>query len=129
MRRVNVTDVGRHFNVSKSAASQMVTKLVKKGYVRKVHAVGSNKEYVLDLTEKGLEAFEVHARFHKKHMALFGEKMSGFSEAQIEQVEAVLGIVGSVIRDQLRSNTTEGVRSFFKQKVKKLNHIAIVREC
>ena len=106
-KRVNVTDVGRHFYVSKSAASQMVTKLVKKGYVRKVHAVDSNKEYVLDLTEKGLEAFKVHARFHKKHMTVFRAKMSAFSEAQIEQVEAVLGIVRSVIQDQLSNNTTE----------------------
>ncbi len=61
-----VSELSRHFCITKGAASQMVSKLNKKGYVDKTISTYSRKEIVLSLTLKGETAFYGHEEFHKE---------------------------------------------------------------
>ena len=58
---INVTQVASHFGITKSAASQLVAKLEKRGFLHKRPAAHSNKEFQLSLTELGDSAFRAHA--------------------------------------------------------------------
>jgi len=61
-----VSELSQNFCITKGAASQMVSKLNKKGYVDKTVSAYSRKEIVLTLTLKGETAFLGHEKFHKE---------------------------------------------------------------
>ncbi|MEN6442707.1 MAG: MarR family winged helix-turn-helix transcriptional regulator [Methanoregula sp.] len=50
--------------VTHSAASQVITKLAKRGLVQKVKGVRNDKEILLKLTPKGLIAYHNHEKIH-----------------------------------------------------------------
>ena len=60
----NVTEIANYFGFTKSAASQLVSKLTKQGFILKKQASHSNKELMLSLTALGWQAFEAHAQMH-----------------------------------------------------------------
>lgn len=100
---INITDLGNHFGITKSAASQMVTKLVKGGYVTKDVASHSNKEYVLSLTKSGWEAYEAHEKFHGKDMEYLVNNLENFSLSQIATISVLLESMGNVMDERLKS--------------------------
>ena len=63
---INVTQLAEKMGVTKGAVSQMVSKLVEKGMVRKTRAQDNAKEVVLELTELGRIGFRTHERFDMK---------------------------------------------------------------
>lgn len=82
-----VSELGRNFCITKGAASQMVSKLHKKGYVDKTVSTYTRKEIVLTLTPKGEIAFWGHEKFHKdmdrnfiKEGSLGQEQLAEFKE-------------------------------------------------
>ncbi len=61
-----VTQLCIAFGVTKGAISQLISKLVTRGYVQKERNETFSKEIALSLTEKGLEVFRKHEHFHQK---------------------------------------------------------------
>lgn len=100
-RQINITDLGTYFGVTKSAASQMATKLGKKGFVQKEHSAHSNKELQLTLTELGWRAFRLHEKFHGDHMADVVKRLSAFSLSQIEMTSVLLDVLESFVDERL----------------------------
>jgi DNA-binding MarR family transcriptional regulator len=100
-KKINITDLGTYFGVTKSAASQMAAKLVKKGFVQKEHSAHSNKELQLTLTDLGWRAFRLHEKFHGDHMADIVERLSVFSLSQIETASVLLDVLESVVDERL----------------------------
>ena len=98
---INISDLGRHFGVTKSAASQMVTKLVKKGFIEKESAAHSNKELQLLLTQRGWQAFKIHEKFHGQHMADVVERLGAFSLSQIATTSVLLEVLENVVDTRL----------------------------
>ncbi len=78
-----VTALAAHFAISKSAVSQIVTKLVQAGYLRKTKKSGNEKEIVLRLTPKGRRAYQKHARALAKTMAGVIDLGKHYSEPEI----------------------------------------------
>ena len=69
---LNITKLARIQGVSKSAASQMVSKLVKKGFVQKEFSPETENEVVLSLTESGKKIRQEHEKQHiwlRNHLA------------------------------------------------------------
>lgn len=62
----NLTQLAEIQGVTKGAMSQMVYRLVGKGYVRKTAAPDSDKEVRLSLTPSDQSAYREHKRFHEK---------------------------------------------------------------
>ncbi|WP_139158956.1 MarR family winged helix-turn-helix transcriptional regulator [Vibrio sonorensis] len=84
-------------NVTKGAASQMISKLVKKGMLERLPSPHSKKEWLLALTEKGKVAFEHHEAFHdsmnQQFQQHFGEGLVPFLtdlNQVIDQVESLI---------------------------------------
>ncbi|RED48143.1 MarR family winged helix-turn-helix transcriptional regulator [Aestuariispira insulae] len=60
----NLQQLADRMAVTKGAASQMVTKLVRKGLVKKDKGEDNRKEVLLNLTEQGWTGFHRHEAFH-----------------------------------------------------------------
>ena len=100
-KSINVTDLGAHFGVTKSAASQIVAKLTKKGFVEKTMSEHSNKELQLQLTALGWQAFEAHEKCHGRHLVDIIERLGSFSLSQIATASVVLDVIEDVMGERL----------------------------
>lgn len=63
---VNVTRLAQMRGITKGAASQMVYKLVDKGFIKKDISPNSDTEVSLTLTRLGQKAYDAHAEHHHK---------------------------------------------------------------
>lgn len=61
---INITSLAKMQGTSKSAVSQTVSKLVKKGFIDKRSSPETDNEVVLLLTEKGKQVFDMHEKQH-----------------------------------------------------------------
>lgn len=98
---ISVTGVADSFGVTKSATSQLVSKLKKKGFVKVILSPRSNKEYELFLTEWGWRAFYAHEAMHGKHLADLVARIDAFTLEQISTTSMLLGIVENVVKERL----------------------------
>jgi DNA-binding MarR family transcriptional regulator len=105
IKRINITDLGHALGVTKSAASQMVAKLAKKGLVEKESSARSNKELQLSLTQLGWRAFHFHERFHGDHMTNIVDRLGAFSLSQIATTSVLLDVLESVVDERLSQRT------------------------
>ncbi|MGL1956691.1 MAG: MarR family transcriptional regulator [Colwellia sp.] len=102
-KRLNmVSDVGRHFGVTKSAASQLVSKLEAKGFLLKSSSAKNNKELQLVLTELGWEAYRVHEQLHGKERAALMAQLEQFPAEQLITFKEMLGLFSKVISQQFK---------------------------
>lgn len=64
-QNINVTNLSKLQGISRSAASQMVSKLVKRGLVIKEVSSETDNEVVLSLSETGKAVFRAHEKQHQ----------------------------------------------------------------
>lgn len=100
-QQMSVTDVANAFGITKSAASQMVSRLCDKGFLEKKQAPHSNKEFQLTLTPLGQKAFDAHARFHGEDREALMERLRGYSLSQIATISVLLEAIGEVMDSRL----------------------------
>jgi len=105
--RINLKTLAEHMGVTKGAASQTITKLVRKGMVRKTRAKGNAKEVFLELTDLGWIGFRNHEKFHMDMFNIarsyFGNKM----EPKIEMFRTVMTEFNEILGEyKKRENTT-----------------------
>lgn len=100
-KQMSVTDVANAFGITKSAASQMVSKLCDKGFLDKKQAPHSNKEFQLTLTPLGQKAFDAHERFHGQDREALMERLRGFSLSQVATISVLLEAIGDVVDKRL----------------------------
>lgn len=99
---LNIKSVGDRLGVSKSAASQMVGRLERKGLARKEKAPANDKDVLTYLTETGWEAFAAHKAFHERHLKTLVEQLKEFPDTQLTVAAAILAVVESVMDDRIR---------------------------
>lgn len=63
---INITELAKLRGITKGAASQMVYKLVEKGFLSKRVSPNSDTEVCLTLTERGGTAFQAHQKYHEE---------------------------------------------------------------
>ena len=63
---INSTDLAARMGVTKSAVSQTVNKLLKKGLICKTHSASDARESTLELTALGWKGFHAHELFHNQ---------------------------------------------------------------
>lgn len=70
---INVTELAKLKGITKGAVSQMIYKLVEKGFVTKRISPNSDTEVQLELTDLGWSAYEAHRKYHQEiHEEFFG---------------------------------------------------------
>jgi DNA-binding MarR family transcriptional regulator len=105
----NITALARELGITKAAASQMVTKLKRRGFVRKVKSVDNNKEILLILTMKGRTAFDGHERFHADMYKDFIQYLNKVPSEQIEMFEEILDKVSFYVDRYRNKQLTSAV--------------------
>ncbi len=103
-KQMSVTDVANHFGVTKSAASQMVTRLENKGFLSKTQAPHSNKELDLSLTDLGWRAFRAHERCHGEDMAGLVKRLEAYPLQQVAILSVLLEAIDAVMDERLGEN-------------------------
>lgn len=98
---VNIKSIGEMLGVTKSAASQMVSKLEKRGFARKEKAPDNDKEIRTFLTDDGWEAFNAHEEFHERHMKNLTRSLDDFPDVHLAVAAAILASVESVVDDRI----------------------------
>lgn len=96
---INITNLAKLQGISKSAASQMVSKLVKRGLVQKSLSPETDNEVILSLTQEGQEVFQAHEKQHQWLRA----KLTMIFEKYPEDTIDTLMKIGIEIQDMWRS--------------------------
>jgi DNA-binding MarR family transcriptional regulator len=81
---MNVTEFAAAVEVTKGAISQLVTKLEKKGVVRRYKKSTNDKEVFLELTKSGQEVYQQHKEINKQTIKPLFEELSKHSDEKVE---------------------------------------------
>lgn len=82
--QIGIIDLAQRQGVTKGATSQMVKKLVEKGFVIKRQSLASEAEICLELTELGQRAYQGHADYHQNIGRQWKEILDQMSEADLQ---------------------------------------------
>lgn len=98
---INITGLAEMQGVTKGAMSQMVYRLLDKGYVRKVAAPGDDRELRLLLTASGKEAHKAHKAYHAKRSGDFMDVLAGMDDQDFAALKRILGSFEAMVDDAL----------------------------
>ena len=80
---MNVTEFAAAAGVTKGAISQLVTKLEKKGIVRRYRKGTNYKEVFLELTESGQEVYQKHKEINAQTILPLIEELREYSDEKV----------------------------------------------
>ena len=98
---INLTQLAIKKGVTKSAVSQIVTKLVNKQLVIRNQSPDHEKVFFLELTDTGKVAFENHEKFHEKYDKQMIEKLLGMKNEQLDLVVGTFKMLENTIDSYL----------------------------
>ena len=81
---MNITEFAESLGVTKGAISQIVSKLEKKGVVKRYKKSGSEKEVILHLTKEGKELYEMHKKVNEESILPLYNKLSTHSDEEVD---------------------------------------------
>jgi DNA-binding MarR family transcriptional regulator len=87
---INVTRLAEQMGVTKGAVSQTISKLVKKGLVRKRQIFGNRKEVVLELTDLGWIGFKNHEKFHMDTLIVARQYYGDQLQNKLEKINSAV---------------------------------------
>ncbi len=100
--KINIKELGDYFNTSKSAASQIISKLVKKGFVLKEKPIENNKEFKLTLTESGKQVFTIYQNFYNSHIKDITQTLtSTFNKNELSKSYELLELIERKMKKQI----------------------------
>ncbi|MBI9113127.1 MarR family winged helix-turn-helix transcriptional regulator [Maridesulfovibrio ferrireducens] len=98
---ININTLGQLMGITRSAASQMVGKLMKKGLIEKRSATNNKKETLAFLTDSGWEAFKIHEEFHERHLNDLLNQLDEFSDTQIATTSTILSVIEDIMNKRM----------------------------
>ncbi len=114
---MTITVIAQQLGKTKSACSpQMVRKLVKKELLIQERNEKNNREYYLNLTERGKEIYEVHKEFDEKCMQRTYESLTDFTEEELRSYISIQKALNQVFQKDVDEN---GVLEVVGKKKKK----------
>jgi hypothetical protein len=79
--------MARLHGITKSAVSQAVRKLIRRGPVHDYETSENRKEVLFRLSDRGIEAFTAHNAFHDTFERHYVEELAGYTEEEARGVE------------------------------------------
>ena len=90
---INITGLALALGISKSAVSQMISRLMSKDLVEKKQSPDNSKEVILQLSPKGRIAYLGHEQYHAKVYARLYQKLGPMSAEQFEFLSGFFQVV------------------------------------
>lgn len=100
---LNLTSLAKIQGITKGAASQMIYKLVDKGFIHKETSPNSDTEVCLSLTDLGKEAYTGHQEFHKTTDDRFFQLLRNLPEEAAQQSLQILKAFDKMLDERLQS--------------------------
>ncbi len=91
---INLATLAAALGVTAGAASQLVSRLVRKGLARKSPSRASGRGVVLQLTDRGWQAYEGHERFHEEVLHVVHEEWAPDPNPRLD---AALGTLEDIL--------------------------------
>lgn len=104
----NISQLAKKMGVTKAATSQMIRKLQFSGYLRKLRDEKNKREILVDLTDKGLKAFNGHRVLWQANCAKF---LNDLTDDQIESFNSVAEKIIGLAEFEIRKNTRSSLKS------------------
>ncbi len=99
---INITELARQRGITKGAASQMIYKLVDKGYIDKRISPNSDTEVYIDLTDTGKIAYRSHMKYHDDNGVTFFRQLQDMPEEYQDYTLELLKEFDRMLDDKLR---------------------------
>jgi len=103
----NVRIISGLLGVTPSAASQIITRLTRRGLVKKVRGLRNEKEVSLELTESGQVAFRNHEEVHTRMYELVAGRVGPLNDKERDLLSRIFSAFESGY-DQLITELTQG---------------------
>ncbi|MDD1723721.1 MAG: MarR family winged helix-turn-helix transcriptional regulator, partial [Methanospirillum sp.] len=97
----NVRTVARNLGITPGAASQQISRLAKRGLIRKVRGKKNEKEVHLELTDPGRIVYDTHDIVHEKVYARIVSRIGLISDEEAAFLNRVLDAVESVYDERI----------------------------
>lgn len=81
---ITVTELSEYFGKTKSACSQLMYRMKKKGFLFQERNPKNNREYKLYLTKDGEKLYQSHKEFETRCYRRTAEMLDFFSESQLD---------------------------------------------
>ncbi len=94
---MNMTEFANAIGVTKGAVSQFVTKLEKKGLVRRYKSGRNGKEVFLELTRPGRDVYLFHKKRNEETIKPLIDELNKYSDDKVEFLIAMLGWIGDYL--------------------------------
>lgn len=94
--RMNITDLSSSLKMSKSAVSQLISKLEKKGYIKRNINLIDRKINYLYITE---DVKEIYQNNQKKYSQIVNEVVKKMGEIDSKELSRLLGKLSNIICD------------------------------
>ena len=101
---INVTELSKIHNITKSAVSQAVKKLEKRNLIERYKSEENKKEILFRLLEKGETAYKAHKEYHEKTEAPFIRELAEFTEEEARGAEKLIDILSRRVRKVKEGN-------------------------
>lgn len=98
---INVTTLAKMQGITKGAVSQMVYKLVEKGYMVKSVSPDSDAEVRLELTELGMVAYDAHNEYHKQAQEEFFMLLKDMPDNTYNQMKNIMQVFEDMLDRKL----------------------------
>lgn len=82
--QMNITEFAESLGVTKGAVSQVVSKLEKKGMVRRRRKSDNEKEVILSLTREGADLYRMHKKVNEESLLPLYNKLKKHSDEEID---------------------------------------------
>lgn len=94
---INLTNLARVLGISKSAVSQMISRLARKNLVEKHRDPDNDKEILLRLSPRGIIAHLGHEQHHAKIYARMHQRMGDLSGDQLAVIIRFLSAIEATL--------------------------------
>ena len=101
----NVRIIADILGVTPSAASQVITRLTKRGLVRKVRGIRNEKEVSLELTKNGRVAYRSHEEIHEQTYARIVGQIGTLSAEERASMARIFSAFESVYEERIEELT------------------------
>lgn len=89
---VSTTDMAKKLDVTLGAASQMASKLEKKGFIMRYPDPEDRRRTMVSLTKKGVELYWGHVEYDRKRLEALSHLLREFSDEEIKRFIEAEGI-------------------------------------
>ena len=99
---INITGLAKVLGVTKGAVPKIIAKLDRKGLLNRYRRGDNQKEVLLELSKRGIVAFEGHKEFHRRTDEDLKQKLRLLDDSQIRFLKVIFADLDKYAGEMLK---------------------------